>query len=198
MSKSSSQNPRSPRPHTPYHRWPAATKAALLTTFRTSGPSALAFAGMTGVPLATFAIWQRAANPFCRAGACGRRARRSPPASTSSTWRTCTCTTVRSLGPTMADASRDRGRDRGRICGRHCHGFQYQQDAERCLAAWRARLAKFGLALHPDKTRLLEFGRFAATQRKTARGEEAGDLRLPWIHAYLREDPNERPLLCGT
>jgi RNA-directed DNA polymerase len=45
-------------------------------------------------------------------------------------------------------------------------GFQYHQDAERCLAAWRARLAKFGLALHPDKTRLIEFGRFAAKSRK--------------------------------
>ncbi len=49
-------------------------------------------------------------------------------------------------------------------------GFQHQHDAERCLAAWRARLAKFGLELHPDKTRLLEFGRFAARQRKM-RGE---------------------------
>jgi hypothetical protein len=33
----------------------------------------------------------------------------------------------------------------------------------------RERLAKFGLALHPDKTRLIEFGRFAAEQR-SARG----------------------------
>jgi RNA-directed DNA polymerase len=45
-------------------------------------------------------------------------------------------------------------------------GFQYHRDAEHCLAAWRARLAKFGLALHPDKTRLIEFGRFAAKSRK--------------------------------
>jgi RNA-directed DNA polymerase len=45
-------------------------------------------------------------------------------------------------------------------------GFQYRGDAERCLAAWRARLAQFGLNLHPDKTRLIEFGRFAAKTRK--------------------------------
>jgi RNA-directed DNA polymerase len=32
------------------------------------------------------------------------------------------------------------------------------------------RLAKFGLELHPNKTRLIEFGRFAARDRK-ARGE---------------------------
>jgi RNA-directed DNA polymerase len=45
-------------------------------------------------------------------------------------------------------------------------GFEHRQDAERCLAAWQTRLAKFGLALHPDKTRLLEFGRHAIEQRK--------------------------------
>src|SRR6185436_15140600 len=45
-------------------------------------------------------------------------------------------------------------------------GFEHRQDAERCLAAWQARLAQFGLRLHPDKTRLLEFGRFAAERRR--------------------------------
>lgn len=49
-------------------------------------------------------------------------------------------------------------------------GFEHRHEAERCLAAWQARLQEFGLALHPDKTRLLEFGRFAAEQRKR-RGE---------------------------
>jgi RNA-directed DNA polymerase len=45
-------------------------------------------------------------------------------------------------------------------------GFQHRQDAERFLAALRERFARFGLALHPDKTRLLEFGRFAAEDRQ--------------------------------
>jgi len=49
-------------------------------------------------------------------------------------------------------------------------GFQYEQDARRFLACLRARLAKFGLKLHPDKTRLIEFGRFAAVNR-AARGQ---------------------------
>jgi RNA-directed DNA polymerase len=49
-------------------------------------------------------------------------------------------------------------------------GFEHRQDAERCLAAWQVRLQRFGLQLHPDKTRLLEFGRFAARDR-TRRGE---------------------------
>src|SRR6267142_1686662 len=35
-------------------------------------------------------------------------------------------------------------------------------DAERFLREFRERLAKFGLELHPDKKRLIEFGRFAA------------------------------------
>jgi len=49
-------------------------------------------------------------------------------------------------------------------------GFQCRTDAERFLQEFRGRLAKFGLELHPDKTRLIEFGRFAARNRKQ-RGE---------------------------
>src|ERR1700687_1642732 len=49
-------------------------------------------------------------------------------------------------------------------------GFQHRTDAERFLKEFRERLAKFGLELHPDKTRLIEFGRFAARNRKQ-RGE---------------------------
>jgi group II intron reverse transcriptase/maturase len=48
-------------------------------------------------------------------------------------------------------------------------GFQYQEDAQRFLADLRERFAKFGLELHPDKTRLIEFGSHAARRRK-ARG----------------------------
>ena len=49
-------------------------------------------------------------------------------------------------------------------------GFQHRTDAERFLREFRERLAKFGLELHSDKTRLIEFGRFAARDRKK-RGE---------------------------
>jgi RNA-directed DNA polymerase len=49
-------------------------------------------------------------------------------------------------------------------------GFEYQDDALRFLADLRERFAKFGLELHPDKTRLIEFGRHAARHRK-ARGD---------------------------
>jgi group II intron reverse transcriptase/maturase len=45
-------------------------------------------------------------------------------------------------------------------------GFQYRDEAERFLEQLRERLSKFGLELHPEKTRLIEFGRFAAKSRK--------------------------------
>jgi RNA-directed DNA polymerase len=45
-------------------------------------------------------------------------------------------------------------------------GFQYRQDADRFLEELRERLRKFGMELHPDKTRLIEFGRYAAERRK--------------------------------
>lgn len=48
-------------------------------------------------------------------------------------------------------------------------GFEHRSDAERFLAALRIRLAEFALELHPEKTRLIEFGRHAASGR-AARG----------------------------
>src|ERR1700722_7728165 len=45
-------------------------------------------------------------------------------------------------------------------------GFEHEADARRFLDAMRERLGKFSLSLHPDKTRLIEFGRFAATNRE--------------------------------
>jgi group II intron reverse transcriptase/maturase len=49
-------------------------------------------------------------------------------------------------------------------------GFQARADAERFWAELQERLAEFHLELHPEKTRLLEFGRFAA-QNREQRGE---------------------------
>ena len=45
-------------------------------------------------------------------------------------------------------------------------GFQYKRDAERFLEAVRQRFESFDLALHPEKTRLIEFGRFAHGNRQ--------------------------------
>jgi RNA-directed DNA polymerase len=49
-------------------------------------------------------------------------------------------------------------------------GFQQRADAVQFLEEFKERLAKFSLELHPDKTRLIEFGRYAARDR-TQRGE---------------------------
>jgi group II intron reverse transcriptase/maturase len=44
-------------------------------------------------------------------------------------------------------------------------GFQYREEAEKFLADLQERVRKFGLELHPQKTRLIEFGRYAAERR---------------------------------
>jgi len=49
-------------------------------------------------------------------------------------------------------------------------GFQHQADADRLLENLQERLGMFGLELHPDKTRRIEFGRFAEENRRR-RGE---------------------------
>jgi len=58
-------------------------------------------------------------------------------------------------------------------------GFEHRQDAQRFLAELRDRLARFGLELAADKTRLIEFGRFAARNRK------AGGLGKPETFDFL-------------
>jgi len=52
-----------------------------------------------------------------------------------------------------------------------CVGFQSKRDAERFLMELQKRMGKFHLELHPDKTRLIEFGRFAVEDRKR-RGQD--------------------------
>ena len=45
-------------------------------------------------------------------------------------------------------------------------GFQHETDGRRFLDMMRERLGEFALSLHPEKTRLIEFGRFAAERRR--------------------------------
>jgi RNA-directed DNA polymerase len=63
-------------------------------------------------------------------------------------------------------------------------GFQKRAEAESFRKALRERLGQFGLTLHPDKTRLLEFGRFA-TQNRQARGHGKPETFqfLGFVHA---------------
>jgi RNA-directed DNA polymerase len=67
--------------------------------------------------------------------------------------------------------SKDAGEARGnvvivRYADDAVFGFEYEDDARRFLEAMRERLAQFALSLHPDKTRLIEFGRHAAANRE--------------------------------
>jgi RNA-directed DNA polymerase len=64
--------------------------------------------------------------------------------------------------------------------------FRRRQDAETMTAALAERLAKFGLHLHEDKTRLIEFGRFAEENRRRkgrARGRRCSTSWAPRIAA---------------
>jgi len=66
-------------------------------------------------------------------------------------------------------------------------GFEHEDDARRFLDAMRERLGEFALSLHPEKTRLIKFGRFAAADRKR-RG-----LGKPETFAFLGFT-----FICGT
>jgi len=63
-------------------------------------------------------------------------------------------------------------------------GFERQAEAERFLKEFRERLSKFGLELHPDKTRLIEFGRFArGNRRRRGEGEPESFTFLGFTHS---------------
>ena len=72
-------------------------------------------------------------------------------------------------------------------------GFQHRYEAQRCLEELQQRFAKFGLKLHPEKTRLIEFGRFAIDNRK-ARGEGHPDTFdfLGFTHMCAKTKKNGR------
>jgi hypothetical protein len=68
----------------------------------------------------------------------------------------------------MAGEDSHRRDDRGTPTPMIRAGFQHRVDAERFLWESEERLEKLGLELHPDKTRLIEFGRFAERTTKSA------------------------------
>jgi RNA-directed DNA polymerase len=66
-------------------------------------------------------------------------------------------------------------------------GFEHREDAERFLAELRERFAQFGLTLHPDKTRLIEFGRTAdRNRRRRGDGKPETFNFLGFTHACSR------------
>src|SRR5262249_57431958 len=70
-------------------------------------------------------------------------------------------------------------------------GFQHEADARRFVDEMRERLGKFALSLHPEKTRLIEFGRFAAERRKRrglGKPETFNFLGFTFICGRTRQD----------
>jgi retron-type reverse transcriptase len=63
-------------------------------------------------------------------------------------------------------------------------GFEHEADARRFWDDMRKRFEEFSLSLNPDKTRLIEFGRFAA-ERRAHRGLGTGDLQFSWLYLHL-------------
>jgi len=78
-------------------------------------------------------------------------------------------------------------------------GFEIRADAERCLDGLRERLRKFSLELHPDKTRLIEFGKRASRnrQRRGVGKPETFDL-LGFTHICAKNRKGRFQLLRRT
>jgi RNA-directed DNA polymerase len=59
-----------------------------------------------------------------------------------------------------------------RYCDDFILCFQYREDAEKVLDVLTKRFEKYGLTLHPEKTRLIEFGRYALTKSEKPGGQK--------------------------
>ena len=70
-------------------------------------------------------------------------------------------------------------------------GFTGKADADQFRAELTERMRKFNLELHPEKTRLLEFGPYAIDQPAEAWRRETGDVQLSWLYAHLREEEEQ-------
>jgi RNA-directed DNA polymerase len=57
-------------------------------------------------------------------------------------------------------------------------GFEHRAEAERFLSEFPERLAKFGLEINTEKTRLIELGRFARRDRQSGAREKRGASRF--------------------
>jgi RNA-directed DNA polymerase len=64
--------------------------------------------------------------------------------------------------------------------------FQYKEDAERVMEVLPKRFAKYGLTIHPEKTRLLEFGRYAEEKAKRQGKNPATFDFLGYTHVCAR------------
>jgi len=79
-------------------------------------------------------------------------------------------------------------------------GFEHEDDARRFLDAMRVRLEEFALSLHPDKTRLIEFGRHAAANRETkglGKPETFNFLGFSVLQAHTERSSSWTDQSCG-
>ena len=98
-------------------------------------------------------------------------------------WRIFTCTTYSISGRSGGVDTMPGEMIFVRYADDICAGFEYEADAKRFLADCAHGWKQFALSLHPDKTRLIEFGRFAAERRSNGglasrRHSTSSDLRL--------------------
>jgi hypothetical protein len=116
----------------------------------------------TGVPLAGGEAAPKDARP-------DRDSQESPTPIAVNPWRRLTtsiCTTCsRSVGRALATAGRRGRHDLRALRRRHRRGLRARVDARRFWDGMPGRLEEFALSLHPDKTRLIEFGRHVAARR---------------------------------
>ena len=73
-------------------------------------------------------------------------------------------------------------------------GFEHRKVAERFLEQLRERLRGFGLELHPEKTRLIEFGRFAIERRRRNGEGKPETCQFSRFHAHLRKHTQDRKI----
>jgi group II intron reverse transcriptase/maturase len=76
--------------------------------------------------------------------------------------------------------------------------FQYREDAEKVMEVLPKRFAKYGLTLHPEKTRLLEFGRYAAgNAKRQGKKPDTFDF-LGYTHVCARSRRGKFTVYVGT
>ena len=107
-----------------------------------------------------------------RPGGSRRRRVRRRGRSLRRSWPTCTSITSTISGSSVAQTPPHRRYDRRAVRGRRWSASSTGAMRSAFLNDLKDRLAQFALSLHPEKTRLIEFGKFAAERR-----EEAGQRR---------------------
>ncbi len=85
-----------------------------------------------------------------------------------------------------------------RFCDDFVVGFQYRQDAEQFKEMLVERFRKFNLELHADKTRLIEFGRFAEQNRRRRGLGKPKTFDFLGLRTYAVEPGKGSSLSCGT